>query len=287
MRIATAAASLFVGLTLVMSTASADTAFPSGMTGAGNFEKFPRWQRVLAQTRPDTAPPAPLFAALEDKPGGMRAAPQRLGFLYLPLPAARPPVSASETAADAAASNSASDCRSHGACTLEDWQAVVEEAHALPPHAQLDHLNRWANGVTYVEDTANWGIPDYWQTPDEFLAHGGDCEDYAIIKYFGLSELGFEPADMRITVLFDEALQMHHAVLLVRLEGEVWLLDNQMEEVTRFAEARHYRPVYSVNETNWWMHRRPGALRLVSAQPQQARQARYANRPPMSMLRLR
>src|ERR1700753_3221158 len=63
---------------------------------------------------------------------------------------------------------------------------------------QLNAVNQWANARPYVEDRVNWGVPDYWETPAQFLAHGGDCEDYAIAKYFSLVKLVFSPHDLRI-----------------------------------------------------------------------------------------
>jgi predicted transglutaminase-like cysteine proteinase len=41
---------------------------------------------------------------------------------------------------------------------------------------------------------------DYWSTPREFLISGrGDCEDYAIIKYFTLIKLGFDERKLFLT----------------------------------------------------------------------------------------
>ena len=45
--------------------------------------------------------------------------------------------------------------------------------------------------TTYLEDLANYGLPDYWATPLQFLDRDGDCEDYAIAKFVSLRELGF------------------------------------------------------------------------------------------------
>ena len=48
-----------------------------------------------------------------------------------------------------------------------------------------------------------WGVMDYWETPAEFFQKSGDCEDFAIAKYFALRDLGFPASQMRIVVLKD------------------------------------------------------------------------------------
>jgi len=287
MRIANAAAGLCFGLALVTAPAMAETGFPSGQAGQGGFELFPRWQRVLAEMSPSTAPmigktapaPAPQMAPVAEAPEDTVTKPV---IFHLPLPAARRPWEMPDLLDLRPLIGKTRDCRQQGDCAPGDWQRVVNESRSLSRRAQLEKLNGWANGIRYREDSSNWGIPDYWQTPAEFLARGGDCEDYAILKYFGLTELGFDPADMRIMVLYDEELKLHHAVLLVRLEGEIWLLDNQKEKVARLKDAPHYRPIYSVNQDNWWMHRKPQALRFAPVR-KETQTARYTNRPQMTL----
>ena len=43
----------------------------------------------------------------------------------------------------------------------------------------------------------------------------GDCEDYAIAKFFALRQLGFGAEQMRIVILWDEIRGIGHAVLAV------------------------------------------------------------------------
>ncbi len=130
-------------------------------------------------------------------------------------------------------------------------------------------MNRWANARPYVEDQANWGVADYWETPGEFLARGGDCEDYAIAKYASLVRLGFSPDDLRIVVVNDTTLNAFHAVLAVRLKGQTLLLDNQLPETEAFDQAPQYTPIYSLSARGWWMHSAPvlraGTVTIVAA----------------------
>ena len=59
----------------------------------------------------------------------------------------------------------------------------------------------------------------------------------------------------RIVVLQDLNLGIAHAVMSLEHEGETLILDNQVSRVVRHEVIRHYKPIYSVNETHWWLHR--------------------------------
>ena len=145
-------------------------------------------------------------------------------------------------------------CEARGDCGLHEWRAFLDGVAGLPRSEQIEAVNSWVNAHPYVEDWVNWGLPDYWATPEEFFRRGGDCEDYAIVKYFSMVELGFAPEDMRIVVVNDLNLEIFHAVLAVRQEGEpTLLLDNQVAQPVPATLAAHYLPIYALNEQAWWM----------------------------------
>ena len=60
---------------------------------------------------------------------------------------------------------------------------------------------------------------------------------------------------MRIVVMNDMNLKSAHSVLVVYLDGEALILDNQIAQVINAKRIRHYKPIYSINERNWWLHR--------------------------------
>jgi predicted transglutaminase-like cysteine proteinase len=148
-------------------------------------------------------------------------------------------------------------CTAERTCIPAAWTTFLDSIRKLAPREQMDAVNKWANARPFVEDWVNWHVPDYWETPGEFLAHGGECKDYAIIKYFSLVRLGFSPADLRIVVVNDMNLKAFHAVLAVRNAGGVWLLDNQIAQVVPMDIAVQYAPIYSLNERDWWIHSVP------------------------------
>jgi len=152
------------------------------------------------------------------------------------------------------------DCHEHlfNRCHLKNWYKFLDSIKDLPRRQQLEKVNRYANHKHYVLDLANYGMEDYWAIVKEFLSNGGDCEDYAITKFFSLRWLGFKNQDLRIVILQDANLRIPHAILAVFCQESVLIMDNQTQEVVPQGSIAHYIPLYSVNEQEWWLHLPPG-----------------------------
>jgi predicted transglutaminase-like cysteine proteinase len=148
-------------------------------------------------------------------------------------------------------------CRRNGdrACPWTEWRRFLDQIRGRQGLARLDAVNRYMNRFRYVSDLANWGVEDYWETPNEFLNRDGDCEDFAIAKYKSLRALGMSDDQLRIVVLQDLNLRIAHAVLVVLDGGKAWVLDNQIDQVIDAERIRHYRPYYSINASAYWLHR--------------------------------
>ena len=147
----------------------------------------------------------------------------------------------------------ATDCRT-ATCTSEGWLPLVAQLEGKPLDAQLREVNDLINARRYVLDKDNWSDPDHWATPYEFLRKNGDCEDFAIAKYMALKAVGVPISTMRVVVLWDSKLKVGHAALVVYVRGETFLLDNRIAGVVRADTVGHYRAIYSINETGWWLH---------------------------------
>jgi len=139
-------------------------------------------------------------------------------------------------------------------CHLKQWQAFLKSIKSLPVRQQIKQVNKYANEKKYTLDIENYGVIDYWATPKEFLNNNGDCEDYAIIKMLSMKWLGYDTQRMRVVVVQDTNLRIPHAVMAIENNNDIFILDNQIEEVLSHAAIFHYVPVYSVNENSWWMH---------------------------------
>ena len=71
-----------------------------------------------------------------------------------------------------------------------------------------------------------------------------------------LRDLGFPAAQLRVVAVKDLNLKVGHAILVVFLGGQTYLLDNQVKKVVETKKVRHYKALYSINEDAWWRHKR-------------------------------
>lgn len=95
-----------------------------------------------------------------------------------------------------------------------DYSEILASLEALPKEEQLLRVNFYLNQLPFRADIVNYQNNDYWGTPKEFLTTGyGDCEDYAIIKYFTLLKLGFSKEKLFITASREKYTGQLHMVL--------------------------------------------------------------------------
>lgn len=136
------------------------------------------------------------------------------------------------------------------------YDTILKKARPMRRGLQIPQVNELVNRLLrYREDTALYETGEYWASPAETLSHrAGDCEDFAILKYALLRDLGVSDADMRIVVLRDEAVRQFHAVLTVRHKGKWLVLDNRFSRVRFERDLPHYKPLYSVNAAGEWAH---------------------------------
>jgi predicted transglutaminase-like cysteine proteinase len=140
---------------------------------------------------------------------------------------------------------------------MQAWKAQLQSLSGASPRDKVAAVNSYINQISYVEDSKNYGQSDYWATPVEFFRKGGDCEDFAIAKYASLRALGFSTEQLRIAIVQDKIKNIAHAILIVYTEDGTYVLDNQDKRLRHAAEVTRYQPVFSINATNWWLHRLP------------------------------
>jgi predicted transglutaminase-like cysteine proteinase len=127
--------------------------------------------------------------------------------------------------------------------------------------ARLRAVNDFYNQrLAYVEDIDNWGQVDYWASPLESLGKGaGDCEDYAIGKYFTLTSLGIPHARLRMVYVRASIAGapngfVAHMVLAYypTPEAEPLVLDNLQPVIRPAGERTDLAPVFSFNAEGLW-----------------------------------
>ncbi|MDQ5897157.1 MAG: hypothetical protein QG612_1243 [Pseudomonadota bacterium] len=152
----------------------------------------------------------------------------------------------------------------HGARTVDLAQSLIETVQMglrLDDERRLELINQFFNRRIYFrEDTEVWGQIDYWATPLEMFAQGqGDCEDYAIGKYFSLLAAGVPPVKLRLvyvraTLGGAGGVQQAHMVLAYYATPttEPLILDNLIGEIRPASRRPDLQPVFSFNADGLW-----------------------------------
>jgi predicted transglutaminase-like cysteine proteinase len=127
--------------------------------------------------------------------------------------------------------------------------SIVELGRKGEGRARLGWINRAVNmSIKPASDWSQYGYADFWASPLQTLGSGaGDCEDYAIVKYVVLRELGIADDDLRLVIVQDDQRQTGHAIVAVRYEQQWLVLDNRTMAILNAEDVRHYRPVIALD----------------------------------------
>lgn len=123
---------------------------------------------------------------------------------------------------------------------------------------RLQEINDFFNRrVDFRDDAVTWGVPDYWASPLETLdRRAGDCEDYAIAKYFSLAAAGVPTARLRMVYVRArmQGQSLAHMVLAYHAQpgAEPLILDNLRPEVLPASQRSDLTPVFSFNTEGLW-----------------------------------
>jgi predicted transglutaminase-like cysteine proteinase len=140
-------------------------------------------------------------------------------------------------------------------------QTVLAGAVALGDEERLPAINQFFNQrIVFTDDDVAWGVADHWASPLELLEKGrGDCEDYAIAKYFGLIATGVPMARLRLIYVRAELggpggpVQAHMVLAYYPQPGaEPLILDNLIGEVRPASRRPDLTPVFSFNSEGLW-----------------------------------
>ena len=140
---------------------------------------------------------------------------------------------------------------------VRDWNNVLGLFRGGSEMQRLKDVNEFFNRrIKFVDDQKNWGENDYWATPIESLVRGaGDCEDYAIAKYFTLKFVGIPVTKLRITYVraiiggAGSNVSQAHMVLTYypTPDAEPLVLDNLVGEIRPASRRADLQPIFSFN----------------------------------------
>lgn len=139
---------------------------------------------------------------------------------------------------------------------LRQFDDVKDASITDKAKAVNDAVNKY---VTYTSDDALYGRSDYWASPIETLkTKRGDCEDYAILKYYLLKALGVPDNRLFIAGVNAEGKNdpADHALLIVNVaetaaQQSYLALDNGDTAATDITDFRYsYYEVF--NDSGYW-----------------------------------
>ncbi len=144
---------------------------------------------------------------------------------------------------------------------VRDLLVVLAQTVSQDDETRLQTVNDFYNRrILFREDTQAWGQIDYWASPIETLARGqGDCEDYAIAKYFSLLAGGMAAHKLRL--VYVRAVlggpggpTQAHMVLayFATPDADPLILDNLVGAVRPASRRPDLTPVFSFNAEGLW-----------------------------------
>lgn len=139
---------------------------------------------------------------------------------------------------------------------LTGWQRFVQRHRHASWQQKLHLANGYLNQFDYQKDKPVRGKAESWATPYEFiLQNGGDCEDFAIAKYFLLRALGIPEGQLQVTYVYHHLLKQNHMVLMYRPSehAPVLVLDNLTNRIQPLADRPDIEPVYGFNRHHLWV----------------------------------
>jgi len=150
----------------------------------------------------------------------------------------------------------------NAAAVATDWNHILTLFHEKKERAKLHEINLYINRKLRAEsDLKIWGQKDYWSTPIEALMKEcGDCDDYAIAKYFSLKYAGVPVSRLRLTYVKAligkekrKFLQAHMVLTYYPApDAEPLVLDNMADEICPASQRTDLVPIFSFNAEGVW-----------------------------------
>jgi predicted transglutaminase-like cysteine proteinase len=149
---------------------------------------------------------------------------------------------------------------------IDQWLATLKRQESMAERSKIESVNNFFNQLIYTPDQRLWGKDDYWARPLEFLgAHGGDCEDYSLAKYYSLMELGVAEEKLRLVYVKALDYNQFHMVLAYypTKKSDPLVLDNIKAALYPASKRPDLIPVYSFDAKSLWIMNQRKEAQLV------------------------
>jgi predicted transglutaminase-like cysteine proteinase len=154
---------------------------------------------------------------------------------------------------------------------LTAWNRLLKDGKKVKMLKKLKLTNDFFNHVRYATDIRHWKQRDYWATPFEFIGtSAGDCEDYAITKYFTLIKMGIPQNKLRLAYVkllrkktkFEED---HMVLLYIHKPNKTPIvLDNANKKLKMATQRKDLKLIYTFNASGLWNAKNRGKQVRVS-----------------------
>lgn len=145
---------------------------------------------------------------------------------------------------------------------LKEWQQAQGASTKGKESDKLKRINDFFNrAILFEDDQSIWNQSDYWATPLETMGQGrGDCEDFAIAKYFSLRDAGVPTGKLRLVYVKARingpggpSLQAHMVLAYYPApNAEPLVLDNLVPEIKPASQRGDLQPMFSFNSEAIW-----------------------------------
>jgi predicted transglutaminase-like cysteine proteinase len=145
---------------------------------------------------------------------------------------------------------------------LKEWQQAQGASTKAKESDKLKRINDFFNrAILFEDDQSIWNQSDYWATPLETMGQGrGDCEDFAIAKYFSLRDAGVPTGKLRLVYVKARingpggpSLQAHMVLAYYPApNAEPLVLDNLVPEMKPASQRGDLQPMFSFNSEAIW-----------------------------------
>jgi predicted transglutaminase-like cysteine proteinase len=143
---------------------------------------------------------------------------------------------------------------------IRQWRAFVLSTRYKSEVEKLTAVNDYFNAMHFIKDVSLWREADYWATPLQVLAAGaGDCEDFAIAKYFTLKTLGIAERHLQLLYVWNHDTPTDsrepHMVLTYQASAttEPLVLDILTNDIQPLRQRKGLEPVYGLNSDGLWL----------------------------------
>lgn len=139
----------------------------------------------------------------------------------------------------------------HAVKRMSTWQNMMKRLQNEDEFVQVRHINAYFNRLRYKSDAYNWETVEYWATFKEFMGKGtGDCEDFALAKYYSLRKLGIPVSKLKL--LTGKYVGKGHMLLAYYKDGnDPYVLDKNNRYLVQLSKTKRFKAETYFNESGY------------------------------------